>query len=307
MKKIIIAVISILILTGGGFYAYMQYTGFENMPLYTSPCKTLEYKIAKVDSEFPLNKKVFRNIVKKSEKKWEGQINVDLFEYNPEAEFSINLVYNDNLSKFKGKALSPFEKEVKKIKEKRDSLARKYDKTSGEYNDMVDKYNRLSKEYNQEIKKMEQKEDFDQDKYEQLQKKQERFQDLNKKIKQKKKKAKQLADKVKEVKGKLELKTKNREGGTNTFKNKFGLEEKFNQNNLKDNKLNIYSFRTPDTLKLKLMHQMGHALGLEHADGNKSSIMYPKKSEQILTNLLLTKEDTNLLKEGCNRGFNLGF
>ncbi|MFB6226166.1 MAG: hypothetical protein ABEJ02_02335 [Candidatus Paceibacteria bacterium] len=306
MKKIL-ALVSILILTGGGYYFYLQYTGSGSIPLYTSPCKTLEYKVAKVDSEFPLGDKVFKNMVKKSENKWEEQINVDLFNYNPQAEFSINLVYDDNLTEFKGKALSPFEKQLKELKQKRDKFARKYDQASDDYNNMVDRYNRLSKEYNREIKKLEQQEDFDQEKYEQLQKKQERFESLDKKIEQKKKEAKQLAQKVKEIKGELELKTKNRDTGVNTFKNKFGQQEKFNRDNLKENKINIYSFRTPETLKLKLMHHMGHALGLKHADGNKSSVMYPKKSEQILTNLVLTKEDVNLLKESCNKGFHLGF
>ncbi|MFB6181891.1 MAG: hypothetical protein ABEJ24_03265 [Candidatus Magasanikbacteria bacterium] len=303
MKKIL-AIISILILTGGALYGYMVYADDPIFSLYTSPCKTVKYSIARADSNFNVDNRELIKLAKSSAEKWESNINVDLFEYDPNADYSINLVYKEDKSKFTGNASSEFNQELKKIRQKKRDLAKKYQNTTNQYNQMVDEYNRKTKRYNRKIKQLKQKEDFDKEKYQELQSKKQQMSQLNKEIQKKKKQAKNLSDQIKSVKKEEQKKLKEKK--KLTFKEKYGLTEDFNEKNVKDG-VDIYSYRDKDTLSLKLLHYLGHSLGVDHADGNKKSIMYPIKGEQILSNLSLTQEDINLLKSSCNKGFNLSF
>lgn len=62
--------------------------------------------------------------------------------------------------------------------------------------------------------------------------------------------------------------------------------------------IDIYTFGNQDELRLVLMHEFGHALGLGHAK-QPNSIMYELLDQQDLKNPTLSAEDIAMLQNRC--------
>ncbi len=56
----------------------------------------------------------------------------------------------------------------------------------------------------------------------------------------------------------------------------------------------IYEFESEDDLRLTLAHELGHALGLQHAN-DPTALMYPLMKDQNAENFSLTQADRELL------------
>jgi predicted Zn-dependent protease len=62
--------------------------------------------------------------------------------------------------------------------------------------------------------------------------------------------------------------------------------------------INIYQFKDDQDLALKLAHEMGHALNLNHVS-NPKSVMYYLIKDQDARELALSQEDRAVLKAEC--------
>jgi predicted Zn-dependent protease len=62
--------------------------------------------------------------------------------------------------------------------------------------------------------------------------------------------------------------------------------------------INIYQYTDLAQLRITLAHELGHALGMDHTE-NEKSIMYPLQSKQTGDSLLLTAEDKTELHRVC--------
>lgn len=62
--------------------------------------------------------------------------------------------------------------------------------------------------------------------------------------------------------------------------------------------INIYQYTDLAQLRITLAHELGHALGMDHTE-NERSIMYPLQSKQIGETLVLTTEDKAELHRVC--------
>jgi len=83
-----------------------------------------------------------------------------------------------------------------------------------------------------------------------------------------------------------------------TYKSKFGLSREFEKGVFDGQAINIYEFEENSDLEMTIIHEMGHALGIEHLN-NPDSIMYYLMGEQNLNNPKLTEEDLSALKSVC--------
>ncbi len=308
-KVVIIAIILVIVLSLGVFYVFMRYGDYKNISLSTNPCKTVQYKIGQVDSEFQLNKQEFRNITESAVKEWESKINVDLFQYDPQANFSINLQYNEENTNFTGSidttTNSDSNSKIEQWKRRRDKLNKNYEMITKKLKNLKEEYNNRTRKYNQQLEKLEQQQEFDQQKYQQLQQEKKKLDQIKQSINTQKQKAKKIANKIKSLQKQITKKQQqSKENGRVTFKQKYGNTENFREKNI-DKNIVFNNYRDFNSLKLKLMHHLGHKLGVEHATENRKSIMYPEQGSQLLSNLTLTQEDVELLTNSCSSKFKL--
>ena len=80
-----------------------------------------------------------------------------------------------------------------------------------------------------------------------------------------------------------------------SYNQKYGHGLEFNQGEYTQGNINIYQFDSPNSLRMVLAHELGHALELEHLD-NPEAIMYrlnESGSDKI------TADDITALKKAC--------
>jgi predicted Zn-dependent protease len=84
----------------------------------------------------------------------------------------------------------------------------------------------------------------------------------------------------------------------NTYKDKYGQASQFDKGVYDGTKIDIFQFNAIDDLRLTIVHELGHALGMDHVE-NPQSIMYYLMGEQNMANPQPSAEDIAALKNVC--------
>ncbi len=268
------------------------------------PCaKPVEYAIGKIDPQFGVERTDLLSYAEEAERVWEKDSGKSLFQYNPEAELKINLVFDERqLGTIEADKL---EGELGKLEASHDAISRQYDSLSGaykkradDYRDAVANYKKDLEEYNNDVAYWNKKGGAPEDEYEKLKKKRkeldERYDDLEKE----RKILNDLVEKTNSLAAKEQQVVNNYNSNLNSYRNKFGEAREFEKGVFDGLSINIYQFKEAADLRLTLIHEMGHSLGIGHTE-SPESIMHYLMSEQEMENPALTEEDMNELKGVC--------
>lgn len=239
----------------------------------------IKYSIGSVDPKFKMSQDDILKITKDAASRWNGQTGKDIIEYDPNATMKINFVYDqrqadlDNL-KNKIAAIDQSDESIYSWRSNLQSLISSYERDLNQYNSDVDYWNRRggapSYAY---YDLLNQKNSLEQ-----------RRQQINKSLNL-------LNIQIDEYNSNLG----NLNNQIEQNKNKIEAEGAFYSD---QNKIDIYVIDTQDELRLLLMHEMGHSVGLDH-DKDPKSIMYYLLADQDMSNLRLTTEDINILNNTC--------
>lgn len=250
-----------------------------NKLFYYSVCDTpIKYKVDTVDPEFNLSREKFEKYTDDATKIWENSINKNLFEYNPDGELSINLVYDERQALTT--QISNLEDTVNIDKQSLNPKVSEYEKQSLEFQQKADKLNKQVEYWNS-------KGGAPADEY--------------KKIVEEQKLLQNEADRLNSLAQGLNISTHKYNSEVsklnqtiNTFNS--ALEERPEEGIFKgpENRIEVYFNISPNELVHTLAHELGHSLGLGHIE-NKNAIMY-FKTNQIIN---LSDDDLLILKELC--------
>lgn len=276
----------------------------QNIPSFSAPCsKSIRYSLGEIDPKFEISRDQLLEIVSGAEKIWEEPAKKNLFQYAPEAEFKINLIFDerqrqaDEAAKIEN-SLEKLGVEHESVSKEYDLLSKTYEQKLKEYNSQADAYEKKLSNYEDEVDKWNSRGGAPKDEYDKLQKEKKELEDAYRKLERNRQALDVLAGKTNQTAKKVNSLAGDYNDNLETYKNKFGSTREFEKGVYDGKAINIYEFEENSDLEMTIIHEMGHALGIGHLN-NPDSIMYYLMGEQNLDDPKLTDEDLSALKNIC--------
>ncbi|MFA4817565.1 MAG: matrixin family metalloprotease [Parcubacteria group bacterium] len=269
------------------------------------PCRTpLKYSIGEIDPRFNITAEQLKNILAEAEIVWEEDGGLNLFEYDPNVELKIKMVYDERQqgSDEAGKLetdLAALEKQRATLDRQYGGLDAEYDKKLAQFNIDLGEYEEDLEDYNKDVAYWNKRGGAPEDEYEDLKDEQKKLDKTYEALKDREKELKSLASKINGIANKENSIINNYNSTITTYQNKYGAAQEFEKGVYDSAQgITIYQFRETADLRLTLAHELGHALGIGHTQ-DPQSLMYYLMGEQNLENPTPTAEDAAELKTVC--------
>lgn len=307
MKKVIYAILILVIFLTFG-YSWREYS--------RTPCdRVLEYSVGRFDGNFGINEVQFKKYVASAEVPWESVLgskkgkSKNLFQYNPDAKFTVNLIYDERQRETTEKqktesGLSATENFFKNLDVKFNVTKAEYDSQAASYEIKKRAFDERVKSYQDEVDYWNSHNGAPKAKYRELEA--ERIElnrevvILNSEMEKVNKLALNLNNAVKDRNRAAEEYNK----AVLEYNKRYGGHMEFNQAEYTGKEINIYQFSDSKSLIAALAHEFGHALTMDHIENSNSIMYYLRESENIPSNLTPSAEDMVELKRVCPNAVN---
>lgn len=273
-------------------FAQISSNSTQNQVRYNTE-RPLHYRIANFDPRLKISQQQMIDLSKQAAAIWEKDTGQHYFVYDPEAEFSIHLVFDQRQirSMKRAESLNQLEHEqqiwlnenqqLQQLKQNVAQSKLQLELQKTEYQTRVE--NQQQHKQRSSIKTLftsiqKQQQDLEQQSA-QLQNRIAKHQQLVQQLDLQTEKSKQLYQQL----------TQSIAEFNQTFK-----PQTLHKGQFDGDKIFIYEFSSIDDLRLTLAHEFGHALGLKHTQDPKS-LMYPRIKAQDAKDFKLTNTDLELL------------
>ncbi len=259
----------------------------------------VNYSLGQFDERFGISRERFLQIAEEAKKVWEDAAGRGLFELHQGGTLKVNLIFDWRQERLL---------EAKKAKASIDENGRSFDQLQADYNErarILDQYRRLYEEsaqtyrihldgYNTRVARWNENKDHTDSEYNALQSARKEIEEEQNSLEKKRielntrgDEFNKLGERMNELAGKHNVDVEN-------FNGTYVQSREFEKGLFDGKAINIYEFEKEDDLRLALVHEFGHAIGLGHLD-NPKAIMYRKLAVQDMSTLRLTSDDLNLL------------
>lgn len=264
----------------------------------THPIDTrLRYRIAEVDPRFKLSVEQVEAISQQATQIWKDGTGKDYFIHDPNAKLAIHLIYderqqeseqrrehitqleaNQQVWKDKKQQLDQIEQEIMRSKQFLDLKQQQLNQQIQQYNQ-----EQLSAQHNQSSSG---NSTYFQQKQQELQS---NIELVQQKVNQYNQRITQLNQKIDE----LNSLDQQLDASVKQYKQRF-QPHLFHKGLFNGKQILIYEFESDNDLRLTLAHELGHALGLQHAN-SPQALMHPIMKDQEMDHFRLTQADRDLL------------
>lgn len=260
----------ITILFGGGYFYYIA------QAVCPAP---ISYSIGSIDSRFNLSEDEVRVALSEAESVWEDATGRNLFSYEEDGKLVVNFVFDDrqefvNAEDTLKEKLDETENISESIKNTYASLVSQYNELRISYATKVEQYERKLNAYNDEVEKYNNSGGAPSDVYSTLSKQKRALDAEQTSLNALSNKLNVLVKEINNIgdKGNLLINTYN--SGVNLYNESFGEPREFTQGDYTNSTIKIYTFENKTELDLVLVHELGHALSLNHVEGKDSAMYY---------------------------------
>ncbi|USP40493.1 matrixin family metalloprotease [Acinetobacter sp. XS-4] len=294
MKKILWWGLSLCLCIGFQTTIFAQ----SNLPRGLSN-QPLKYRIAFIDPRFQLTQEKFIEVSQQAAEIWHKETGKSYFIYDPEAELSINLIYDDHqmMKSEQQENLNSLMQKQEQWRIKNEEIVLNKQEVDQLSSDLSKKKISLKAEFEQyqrDVTRFNQGEH----RYYHAGELKEQQNELQQKSGNLQNESNNLNLKIQLLNTKIK-KLNQEQSDLTTLMTQFKLEQKtsiqpFHKGLFSKNQIQIYGYASLNDLRLTLAHEFGHALGLKHTTDPKS-LMYPRLKEQDIYNFKLTDSDLELL------------
>jgi predicted Zn-dependent protease len=279
------------------FGAYISYN--------PHPCiEPLRYSIGRVDTEFGLATTSFHAVIAQAEEPWETAAGRDLFVYDPTADFTVNLIFDErqeltNEARDVREELVDLREGREGIYEQHQALTEQYDREKELFESMQVEYEQELNEYNEDVESWNSKGGAPANVVKELRQRQRDLERSREDLQHKQEEINNLISKINQVaKSEEELVTVFNEI-VDVYQTRHGGSREFEQGHATLAEINVYQFFQRSDLRLVLAHELGHTLGIEHV-GDPESVMHRLMEEQSSEPIVLTESDLDELTRVCD-------
>lgn len=300
MRYLSVAMVTACLCMGSTQFSYAQ-NDLHNISSHRHEVvkKPLYYRIAEVDPRFNLTTQQLLELTQQAAKIWEQETGQQHFIYDPQAEFSINLVYDERQqhSSNRIQGLNQLKQQQKQWENQNQQLQQIKDEVQRTTALIASKQSQLTvqfQQYNMEVQRFNQQRSSSKAVAEQFNQRQHALElqsaALQREIQQHNQKTQQLNQEI------IRLNQNNQQlvASANQFNQVF-QPRLFHKGLFNGRQITVYEFSSLDDLRMTLAHEFGHALGLPHTD-DPSSLMYPVIQKQNIQKFSLTDSDRELVK-----------
>lgn len=261
--------------------------------------KTLHYRIAEIDPRFHLTQQQVLELTQQAAKIWEHETGQQNFIYDPDAEFSIQLIFDERQQRSSNRmqSLQQLQQDQQHWHEQNQQLQQikaDIEQSSALIARKQAQLNLQFQQYHQEVQHFNQQRSSSKVLADQLAQRQAALQQqslaLQQEIQQHNERARLLNQDIQAL--------NQRHQQLSTLASQFNQmfqPRLFHKGHFNGKQIIIYEFSSAHDLRLTLAHEFGHALGLAHTD-DPTSLMYPIIQQQNLQKFALTDSDKDLVK-----------
>jgi len=284
---------------------YLESVIFSDFTFWKKPCEEpLRYSLGTIDEQFNLSESEFLHSISQAESIWENSISMNLFEYDPEAEFTINLIFDQRQQDtFDSQKI---QEEIEKQTQSYDSLSKDLDSMKNTYESKLSLYNKHVKdykdaleEYEKDVRHWNKKGGAPPEEFESLQEEQKEINTQYRKLEEEQKELVALSTRLQSLASQINTSAQVINGQIETYNQRYGNQKEFDQGAYYGTHIDIYQFYELSDLQLVLAHELGHALRIDEHVQNQKSIMYYLMGEQDINEIKLSPQDIEALQIAC--------
>ena len=260
--------------------------------LFSAQPKVVKYRVGTIDPRFKISEQELTLLAYEATKIWESALNQSLFEYHPDANLKINLIYDERQERSEdidqiNQVLDEKEAELEKMRQRLDSQLK----------DLERRKQILEQEYQQLRSERSQWSLSEFESGENIQRINRLIDDLNQRRDQLSAEYDTYHLNVKLYNQKVKEFNEYAEKGMHYSQQ--NPSRMFHKGTYDGRDINIYHMKSKNDLKIVLAHEFGHALGLDHHHEPKA-LMYSLVAEQDIDNFSLHPADITLFQQQSN-------
>ncbi len=284
----------VLTVVGAGTYWYQSSAAMCPVPL--------SYRIGEIDPSFEITVEEAKRKVAEAEELWELSANRELFVYDDLADFTINFIYDDrqetaNLEGHQREVLDAEWEKSEQVVETVESLQEEHRLLGVSYEARVAEYEKRLDVYNKEVSKYNDRGGAPADVFEKLEIERKELERESKSLSDIVSELNAIAAQINKLSERANQMVTDYNAGVEKYNKEFGFAREFTQGDYQGGQINVYKFSTDTELVSVLAHEFGHALGIDHVEGEDSLMYY--LLEDTGFNPKLSRADIVAYQEVC--------
>ena len=277
---------------------------FKNLrdPYCNIPIKII---LGDVDTRFNLGNETILKELETASRAWENNYSKDLFTFEgtSKGKVVVNFIYDarqeETLESEKARSLlrAGWER-YEEMASERKILANRYESLQSTYDSAVKNYNTRLASYENKVREWNRKQGTESE-YRALKAEGETIDQMFESLEKQRIFINNLAAQINESNEEIQSVYAKLIMETNEYNRQFSSDEPITVGEYDGTYyINIYQFTDLAQLRITLAHELGHSLGMDHTE-NEKSIMFPLQSKQAGDSLLLTEEDRAEFQRVC--------